>query len=195
MRYVVLDLETRESFQSTGGFDPKKLTISVAGTYDATTATERIFRVEELGELEQLLRAASVVIGFNLFGFDYAVLKSAFAKAAAENLGVPLDPYTLPTIDLFDHLQRQLGFRPKLDDVAAATLGQRKSGDGLAAIRLYEQGNWEALSRYCLDDVRLTKKIYEHGLTHGHVKFPMRDGTITEVKATWIPVPEQARMF
>lgn len=183
--YVVLDLETRESFRDVGGWAPEKLTISLVGIFDARTGTERTYRLEELPELERVLADRPQVVGYNLFGFDYAVLKSV----------ISLDPYALPTVDMFDHLQRELGFRPKLDDVAAATLGRRKSGSGLEAIRLYQQGNWEALARYCLDDVRLTKEIYEYGLTHGHVKFPMREGTIAEVKATWIPVPEQARMF
>ena len=193
--YLVLDLETRESFQAVGGFNPSLLTISVAGTYDAPTGTERTLRLEELETLEHLLRGASAIIGYNLIGFDYAVLKSAFAKATAGTSAESLDPYTLPTVDLFVHLQRQLGFRPKLDDVAAATLGRRKSGNGLEAIRLYEQRNWDALCRYCLDDVRITKDLYEYGLAYGHVKFPDRNGTIREIPATWVPVPVQARMF
>jgi len=102
------------------------------------------------------------------------------------------DPSTLPTVDLFDHVQRQLGFRPKLDDLAAATLGRRKSGDGLEAIRLYRAGEWDALARYCLDDVRITRDLYEHGYTRGQVKFPMRDGTIAELKATWQPASAEA---
>lgn len=191
--YVVLDLETKQSFQDVHAFDPSRLTVSVVGLYDAAGDSERAYRAEEFLELEQVLRRAPRVVGFNLFGFDYAVLKPAFAAASA---GRPaLDPYTLPTVDLFDHLQRVLGFRPKLDDVARATLGRGKSGNGLDAIRLYQEGNWDALIRYCLDDVRLTRDLYEHGLQRGHVKFPMRDGTIADVKATWVAVPEQARMF
>ena len=64
--YVVLDLETRESFQAVGGFNPSLLTISVAGTYDAPTGTERTLRLEELETLEHLLRGASAIIGYNL---------------------------------------------------------------------------------------------------------------------------------
>ncbi|TSC71729.1 MAG: DEAD/DEAH box helicase domain-containing protein [Parcubacteria group bacterium Gr01-1014_38] len=183
--YVVLDLETKQSFQDVRAFDPSRLTVSVVGLYDAAVGSERAYRAEEFLELEQVLRRAHRVVGFNLLGFDYAVLKPVLS----------FDPYTLPTIDLFDHLQRVLGFRPKLDDVARATLGRGKSGNGLDAIRLYQEGNWDALIRYCLDDVRLTTDLYEYGLQHGQVKFPMRDGTIADVKATWVPVPEQARMF
>lgn len=195
LNYVVLDLETRESFRDVGSWNPSKLTVSVAGVYDARSGSEHIFRLEELTDLAQLLRSSERVVGFNLLGFDYAVLKSAFAQASADRPAdgdTLFDPYTLPTVDVFDHLQRELGFRPKLDDVAAATLGRRKSGDGLQAIRLYQQGKWEELARYCLDDVRITKDVYEYGLQFGYVKFPMCDGRIADVKATWQPVPEQA---
>lgn len=181
--YVVLDLETRESFRDIGSWDPAKLTISLVGVIDARDGRERTYRLEELPALERVLADRPTVIGFNLLGFDYAVLKPVLS----------FDPATLPTVDLFDHLQRQLGFRPKLDDLAAATLGRRKTGDGLEAIRLYQRGQWDTLARYCLEDVRLTKELYEHGLRAGHVKFPRRDGTITEVKATWVPTRVAAR--
>lgn len=183
--YVVLDLETRESFRDVGAWDPAKLTISLVGLYDARTGTAQTYRATETPALEAVLRHTGTIVGFNLLGFDYAVLKPVLS----------FDPYTLPTIDLFDRLQRELGFRPKLDDVAAATLGRRKTGSGLDAIRFYREGNWDALTRYCLNDVRITRDLYEYGLQRGYVKFPMRDGTIAEVKATWVPVPEQVRMF
>lgn len=180
--YVVLDVETRESFQEIGGWSPSRLTVSLVGLYDAQAGEERTFRQEELPALEARLRDTPLVIGFNLLGFDYAVLKPALS----------FDPYALPTVDLFDHLQRVLGYRPKLDDVASATLGRGKSGTGLEAIRLFKEGNWEALARYCLDDVRLTRDLYEYGIHYGQVKVPARDGTAREVRATWVPVPEQA---
>lgn len=194
--YLVLDLETRESFRDVGSWDAGKLTISLVGVIDARVGSERTYRLEELRELERVLADRPTVVGFNLLGFDYQVLKSALS----------FDPHTLPTVDLFDHLQRQLGFRPKLDDLAAATLGRRKTGDGLEAIRLYRAGKLAELAAYCLDDVRITRDLYEYGVRHGFVKFPMRDGTIAEVKATWMPVAtpaphpdargaEQARMF
>jgi DEAD/DEAH box helicase domain-containing protein len=92
-------------------------------------------------------------------------------------------------------VEKELGFRAKLDHLAFATLGRGKSGHGLEAIRLYQAGKWEELARYCLDDVRITYELYEYGLKHGHIKFPDRNGTIKEVKATWVPVPEQVKLF
>lgn len=193
--YVALDLETRETFREVGAFNPALLSISLVGLYDSAADREHVFRVEELGALADLLSASPRVVGFNLHGFDYAVLKSAFAKMPADSPARNFDPFTLPTVDLFTHLRQQLGFRPKLDALAHATLGRGKIGDGLDAIRFYRQGNWDSLAAYCLEDVRLTRDLYEYGLRHGHVKIVPRDGQLREIAATWVPAPEQVRMF
>jgi len=192
--YLVLDLETRETFREVGAFSPALLSISLVGIYDSATDRESTFRAEELDALGARLRTAPLVVGYNLHGFDYPVLKAALAKMPGDAANRRLDPFTLPTVDLFLHLQQALGFRPKLDAVAEATLGHGKTGDGLDAIRFFRQGNWDALAQYCLNDVRITRDLYEHGLRRGHVKFPLRNGTVAEVKATWVPAPEQVKL-
>jgi DEAD/DEAH box helicase domain-containing protein len=62
-----------------------------------------------------------------------------------------------------------LGFRPRLNDLAKATLGVSKSGSGLEAIRWFREGKIEQLKSYCLDDVKITKELYEFGKRHGHL--------------------------
>src|SRR3989344_5886293 len=62
-----------------------------------------------------------------------------------------------------------LGHRLKLETIAQATLGHGKSGDGLDAIKYFRAGDWESLEKYCLDDVRVTKDIYDYGVSHGNI--------------------------
>ena len=57
-----------------------------------------------------------------------------------------------------------------------ATLKKGKSGHGLEAIRLFRQGKMDELKKYCLDDVRLTKEIYEYGVKHGQISFTSKWG-------------------
>ncbi|GAI19560.1 unnamed protein product, partial [marine sediment metagenome] len=64
-----------------------------------------------------------------------------------------------------------------LDSVAQATLGTKKSGSGLEAVRLFREGKIEALKRYCLDDVRITKELYEYGQKHGELSFTSKYGS------------------
>ncbi len=55
--------------------------------------------------------------------------------------------------------------------VAQETLGSGKIGDGLDAIRYYHNGDLSALEKYCLEDVKITRGIYDYGLKNGTVKF------------------------
>src|SRR3989338_3868449 len=63
---------------------------------------------------------------------------------------------------------------PILDTLAAATLGRKKTADGLAASRWWKEGAFQKVIDYCIEDVKITKEIYEYALTHGHLKY--RDG-------------------
>jgi len=157
---IVLDLETQKSFQEVEGRQPALLKISVVGIYQYATGQYRTFLEQDLGELEQLLRATKLLIGFNIRRFDLEVL--------TPYLTTPLGP--LPVLDLMDEVTRLLGHRVSLDSLAGATLGQKKSGSGLDALRFFKAGQWEELKAYCLKDVELTKALYEYGLTHGELK-------------------------
>ena len=82
----------------------------------------------------------------------------------------------LPTIDLLQEVEKSLGYRIKLDDVAQATLGVGKSGHGLMAVEYWKNGEIEKLKEYCLQDVRVTRDIYDHALRHQEVAFHDRQG-------------------
>jgi hypothetical protein len=58
----------------------------------------------------------------------------------------------------------------KLDQIAAGTLGTKKSGHGLDAVRWWRQGELDKIKKYCVDDVKITKRIYDHALKHGELK-------------------------
>ena len=157
---IVLDLETQKSFQEVEGRQPSLLKISLVGIYEYATGQYRAFLEHELGALETLLRASDLVIGFNIKRFDFEVLAPYFKTPVAQ----------LPVFDIMDEVTRMLGHRVSLDSLADATLGQKKSGSGLDALRFFKEGRWEELTAYCLKDVQLTKDLYEYGLAHGEIK-------------------------
>jgi DEAD/DEAH box helicase domain-containing protein len=82
----------------------------------------------------------------------------------------------LPSLDLLAEIEKRLGFRIKLDDVAQATLGVGKSGHGLMAVEYWRKGELDKLRDYCLQDVRVTRDVYEYALEHGQVSFLDRMG-------------------
>jgi DEAD/DEAH box helicase domain-containing protein len=72
---------------------------------------------------------------------------------------------------MLQDLYKTLGWRPKLDDVAAATLGETKSADGLQAVRWFRQGKLDKVTAYCRRDVEVTWKVYDFGRSNGYVKY------------------------
>ncbi len=162
-RYVVFDLETKNTFEDVGGrANMHKLEVSVGVAYNSGTDTYTVYREDELGKMVEELRSAEVVVGYNIVGFDYPVLQRY----------TEFDLYQLPTIDLMLGIEHTLGYRIGLDKVAAATLGTGKSGHGLQAIEWFKNGQWELLIKYCKQDVKVTRDLYEFGLDNGFVYVP-----------------------
>ena len=68
-------------------------------------------------------------------------------------------------------MQKALGKRIRLDALAQGTLGRGKSGDGLKAGVWWEEGKYDLVREYCIEDVRITKEIYEYALAHGSLAY------------------------
>lgn len=152
---VVIDLETIKTYDEVGGRDHfDQLGVSVVGVYEYATNSFRIFEAGELGQLQNLLINASLVIGFNHVGFDLPVLQPHLT----------IDVKQIPTFDIMLEIQKQLGHRVSLDSVAKATLGEGKTGHGIDAIRFYREGRMKELKEYCLNDVRVTKEVFDYGV-------------------------------
>lgn len=162
MAFLVLDCETKKEFAEIGGRGKVNLLgVSVVGTYWSEEDAYRAYREEDLPELEKIFVKRPLLVGFNIKAFDIPVLQPLMETSLA----------SLPIIDIMDDLAVQLGYRVSLESVSRGTLGAGKIGHGLEAIKLYRQGKWDELIAYCLQDVKLTKEIYEYGRAHGRVKF------------------------
>ena len=94
-------------------------------------------------------------------------------------------------------VQKTLGRRIKLDTLAEATLGKKKSGNGLEAVTWWRNGEVEKVMKYCLDDVRVTRELFEYMRDNKSVKY--RDqGVIKELKIDttgWDDAPKSAMNF
>lgn len=156
---LVLDLETKSIFDDHADRKPEALGVSVVGTYCYRTGASRIYEEHEIPQLEQRLSEKPLVVGFNIRRFDFPVLRPYLR----------FDPTTLPMCDMLEVIHTQLGRRVSLESVAQATLGSGKSGTGLDAVDFYRRGEIEKLKKYCLDDVQVTKKVFEYGAQHGEI--------------------------
>jgi DEAD/DEAH box helicase domain-containing protein len=114
MSLIVLDLETKRSFEEVGGAHNRaQLGVSVVGVYHYDEDRYACYREEAFEALAGHLKAAARVIGFNITGFDLPVLASVMGDWVCE----------LPTLDLMLEAQKALGHRVSLDALAQATLG------------------------------------------------------------------------
>ncbi|MBI4133455.1 ribonuclease H-like domain-containing protein [Candidatus Uhrbacteria bacterium] len=170
-REIVFDIETQNTFQEAGARNPQLLKISLVGVWDSETDTYTSFLEDELPKFWPLLEHADRLIGYNSRWFDVPVLANYY----------PGDLTKIPMLDILEEVERAIGFRVKLDDVARSTLGVGKTGHGLQAVEFWRSGEIEKLRSYCLQDVRVTKEIYEHGLHHGRVYYNDRYGNRQEV--------------
>lgn len=187
---LVFDIETKKSFQEVGGkYNMPLLGVSVVGAYSYADDSFRCYEEKDFPELEELLRTSPRLIGFNSKHFDVPVLQP--------HIRVPL--VSLSHLDLMEDIETYLGFRVSLDNLAKSNLGVQKSAHGLQAIQWWQEGNMDAIKKYCLDDVRITRDLYEHGKKHGHVLAETRSDPRVKVPVTWQVLVEslaaQASLF
>lgn len=151
-REVVFDIETQNTFKEVGEGNVRGLRVSLVVAYDYSTDTFFSYTEDELKNLWPLLEHADRIIGYNSKSFDIPVLNNYYTG----------DLHRIPHLDLLEMIRERLGFRVKLDDVAKATLGTAKSAHGLQAVEWFKQGQMEKIKQYCIDDVRITRDVYEY---------------------------------
>lgn len=171
-RKIVLDIETQNTYQEIGKHDPTKLKISVVGVYFYENDNYECFFEKDLPKLWKKLEYSDLIIGYNSRGFDLPVMNNYYAGNLLQ----------FPNFDIMEGIVKNTGFRVKLDDIAKETLGEHKTGNGLAAIEYFKSGQLEKLCDYCLQDVKLTKELYEFICREGFVKFKDWSGNVKEVK-------------
>ena len=153
LKKIVLDLETQKSFQEVGGRGKNHLLkVSVACIYDYSTDRYQAFEEYELPRLAPILQTADQIIGYNIKDFDFEVIQPY----------LNFDIFQVPYLDLLEEIEKVLHHRIKLESVAQGTLGSGKSGSGMEALAHFKNGRMDLLKKYCLDDVKVTKQVYDY---------------------------------
>ena len=177
MDIVYFDLETQRTANDVGGWDKKaEMGMSLGVTYSTADSCYEIFSEKRAGDLVARLQRADLVVGYNIVGFDYEVLMAYTI----------LDlPHHLPTLDLLLEVEKSIGHRLKLEDVAQGTLGVGKVAEGLDAIRWWREGKLMEIAEYCCFDVKVTKMVHEHGSQHRELFYTDRFGRRQRMEVTW----------
>ena len=161
MRKIILDIETRNSFQEVGKAEPAALDISVVCIYDSLTDAYTSYLQEDLNKLWPIIEQADVLITFNGDHFDIPLLDKYY----------PGDLTRIKSLDLLKEVRKSLGHRIGLGLIAQGTLNKPKGGHGLEAIEWWRKGEIDKIIKYCLEDVKITKEIYEYALLHKKLKY------------------------
>ena len=166
MDKIVFDIETKNSFADVGGeVNLKNLDVSVVGIYSYNQNQYFCFEENEFDKLGDLLKRAHLLVGFSSKRFDLPILEKYFNF----NLSA------VGHFDILEEIEKAFGRRIGLDALAQANLGIGKTGKGLEAIELYRRGEMEKLKSYCLQDVKITKEIFELIKNKGFLWIPQRD--------------------
>lgn len=161
MNKVVLDIETKDTFQEVQSQDPAALSLSLLVVYEYASDTYSSYLEKDLPKLWPILEQSDSIIGFNLDHFDIPILNKYYSGDLTKK----------KTLDLLGEIKKTSGRRVSLNRVAMSTLGTEKSGHGLDAIRWWRKGEIEKVRKYCQDDVRITKDLYDFAMRKGYVQF------------------------
>jgi DEAD/DEAH box helicase domain-containing protein len=186
MKKIVFDIETKNVFQDVGSSDPADLDISMVCLYDYETNTYDSFLQDDFPRLWTVLEKADMFVTYNGDHFDIPLLNKYYKKAGRGDLS------KIRSLDILREIKNSYGRRMKLDQIAEGTFGKPKNGSGLDAVSWWRQGEIEKIRKYCLEDVRITKDVYEYALKNKKLIF--KEGPFTkEIKLDvkhWEPVEE-----
>jgi len=145
--------------------------IAVVCAYDFLTGRYRVFEADNLAEFVELLAARALLVSYNGLRFDNNVI--------AASTGAVIDPDRC--YDVLAMLKQAKGVPANgahapglsLDGVAQANFGIAKSFNGALAPVYWQRGQRGIVVDYCLEDVRLTRGLFERVVQRGELKDPV----------------------
>jgi DEAD/DEAH box helicase domain-containing protein len=175
-RMVVFDLETQRSAAEVGGWNKAYLMgMSLGVVWDSHEQAYTTYYEPDVEALIDHLKRADLVVGFNIIGFDYSVLRG-YSQ---------FDFKQLNTLDMLREIYTQLRYRVSLDALGQATLNQAKSADGLQALQWFKEGRMELIESYCRKDVEVTRDLFQYGLDHGYLLFNRKGQGRMRIPLRW----------
>lgn len=192
IKHIVFDCETQKLFNEVA--DRSKtwlLKMSTCVTYCYEEDQYKFWTYTNQNDLLSYLNG-NLIIGFNSITFDCPLILGETCKIDAEG-NVSNGKYSWSNYDIYIEIKKRLTRTVgksiketfeimkknfslhekgvyKLDSVAIATLGDRgKNGNGCEAVELFKQKKILELLQYNLQDVRITKQLYDFIKKHKYV--------------------------
>ena len=183
MRAITFDIESISDSVVRGHIDVNEQELTVVAIHNSETGEYSSYFKEELPKLWPILEHADMLIGFNSDSFDIPLLNRYY----------PGDLSHIRSLDLLSEVQKALGRRIRLQSLAEATLGRGKTGEGSKAGEWWKEGKKEEVAKYCIEDVRLTRDLYDYAIEHGILKYKdLRDIRDIKIDTSLWTLPSNA---
>lgn len=131
-----------------------------------------------MDKLIELFEEARRIVGFSMNRYDIPVLNQYFQKIK----GAP-KLWEMERVDLLEEIEMSAGQRVSLDRLSELNLGEKKTHHSSEAITLYRDGKIDELKEYCINDVKLTKGLYDLYRKQNYLMMPdKKTGEIIKVE-------------
>lgn len=169
-----------------GGWqDHANMGVSVTGVYDYLEDRYRVFLDDNKDEFDTLLNMRGpLCVGFNNIPFDNALLVASDWPCPNDSICYDLlrETWAAAGLGVQFNFKTHGGFG--LDAMCECNFGTKKSGNGAFAPVLWQQGKRGEVIDYCLNDVRLTKQLFDEVLAGRTVLNPKDGSQLTLRKPT-----------
>ena len=158
LRTCVFDLEiaspVEECPNGWAGARRGECGVSALVVWDTGTGRYHLYDASTLEAAVEHLNSVDRIVTWNGKDFDVPIIEALTAQRVATS-----------HVDLLELVWKALGTKTKgykLGAVALRTLGLAKNGDAVSAPSLVAQDRYAELFDYCLNDVHLTRRLWEH---------------------------------
>lgn len=178
MNTIFFDLETQNTFEELRMYyykdkQPSKLKVSIAGVLfnnkNTNIYNHKFFGESNIQLLIHNLKESNLIIGHNLFRFDYLVLQ----QYTKENLITLLSNKTFDT--MFELEKYTEGCWTSLDDLCKLNLGEGKPHSGALIPQMWRNNQFKEVENYLLNDLIKIKDIYNYIKKNKKVKYTHKD--------------------
>lgn len=147
-----------------------QLKLAIAGLLISDTDADaqlsyHYYTEENIGELFETLKTIDVIIGYNLFTFDYGVLEQYTTSAMMHLLKAK-------TFDLFEDLKDRTEVWIALNDLGKLNINKQKSNDTQKIPKMWRNGDRDGVTSYLKQDLDVTYELFQYGAKAGCLIYP-----------------------
>ncbi len=160
MNWITFDIETYSPSKN-DKINTSELRVSVTGAYISWTDEYIAFMEDNTKIFIELMKKADVIVGWNHVWFDLPVLQKYS----------DFDLSKLPVYDIMTEMEKVIGTKLKLDNVAKANLGESKTDTYDVFKHYHWNKEWYKLIDYCMNDVRLTNLLFIKAINNEDISY------------------------